>query len=494
MNKIRNGVVAGVLPSLLAAPATRAEGNASAVRNIVFILMDDQSAHLSGLGTPAISTPALDRFAGYGVYFSSAFASCASSAPSRASILTGMWPHSNGHWRNTVTPILTDPDVEFGRESKKVDRVGIPDSIPTLIEILRDEGFYTAITHKFHLSPPWKYPFEARDPVRHEPERFAQVIDRFLTEAGDRPFFILANIEPPHRSFRNSAHFKGLFTRGELRTPDRQRIEIPEYMPDLPEVRIDMQEYYASVQVADACAMAILKTLERAGRLEDTLILYTSDNGMPMIRSKASAYPAGTHMPLAIGGPGIRPQRICDAPVSLIDLMPTMLDALGLPVPGTVQGISLWPYLTETGALPDRRFVFTEHNSHGPDLREAFPQRVATDGRWYYILNLDPEKPQRMPADLAGEGPWRNPGYPAMMAAEERFPELVGRLTDMLEGRRPAEELYDLHADPWALHNMVGNPEMRPVLEEMRAAVQQWRNETGDIERSVTEFPVHVRR
>jgi N-sulfoglucosamine sulfohydrolase len=464
--------------------AARAEE--PAVRNVMFILMDDQSCDLSFLGTPGLSTPNLDGLVQGGVWFSNAFAACASCAPSRASILTGMYPHSNGHWRNTHTPTLRDPDIEFTRQSSKLDPVRIDESIPTLIEILKEQGFFTAITHKWHLSPPWKYPFEVRNPVQHNPEQFKAAMSGLIRQSEDRPFFILANIEPPHRSFRNSAYFKQMMKDGPL--PDRESIEIPDYMPDLPAVRQDLQEYYASVEVADACAGAILQALEESGRKEETLIIYTSDNGMSMFRSKASGYPAGTHMPLAVAGPGVAAGRSCEQAVSLIDLMPTMLDALELPTPPNVQGKSLWAWLTGAGELPDRKWIFTEHNSHGPDPREFFPQRVATDGRWYYILNLDPTKPQKLPADLTGEEPWRNPGYSSILPAKEQFPEKTRFLEEMLEGLRPEEELYDLEKDRWAVNNLASNPEYGEVLRTMRSAVDDWRSKTGDIEKSPHEF------
>ena len=468
---------AAVLP-VCAPPAS--DGSPE-IRNVVLILMDDQGVDLSYLGTPGLSTPNLDRLIGQGVYFSNAFASCASCAPSRSSILTGMYPHSHGHWRNTITPTMDDPDIEFTRKSSKLDRVRIHEYIPTLIEILEAQDFFTAITHKFHLSPPWKYPFEARNAVRHDHMEFERVILQLIEQSGERPFFIQANIEPPHRSFRTKSLFKDLFEDGKINDPDLDAIKVPGYMPDIQKVREDMQEYYASVQVSDACAGGILRALEQSGRLHETLVIYTSDNGMPMYRSKASAYPAGTHMPLAITGPGIRSEQVCDQVVSLVDLMPTMLDALSLPIPSTVQGESLWPWLSGSGALPDRAYVFTEHNSHGPGLAEAFPQRAVTDGRWYYILNLEPTKPQKMPDDLIGAGPWRNLAYPAILAAADRFPKEFKLLQDMLEGRRPSEELYDLHNDRWCLNNLADDPKNTEILASLRRAVAEWRIETSDI-------------
>jgi N-sulfoglucosamine sulfohydrolase len=175
-------------------------------------------------------------------------------------------------------------------------------------------------------------------------------------------------------------------------------------------------------------------------------------------------------------------------PVSLLDIMPTTLDALGFPVPPTVQGASLWPWLTGHGELPPRPFVFTEHNSHGPDPQEAYPQRAATDGKFYYILNLDPAKKQLLSDDLLGEGQWRNPGYPAVVAAREEFPDKVRFLDDMTEGRRPPEEFYDLEKDRWGTVNLADDPAHRETLEKMRAAVQEWRDRTNDIKKKVSEF------
>ena len=474
-----------VLPAC--AHATQEE-ESNVVRNVILILMDDQSADLSYLGTPGLSTPNLDRFIGQGVYFSNAYTTCASCAPSRSSILTGMFPHSNGHWRNTITPTMRHPDIAYSRESSIVDQVRIDESITTMIEILRDQGYYTAITHKFHLSPPWKYPFEVRNPVQYDHQEFERVISEMIQQSGERPFFIMANIEPPHRSFRGKQFFKDMFVEGRLYDPDIEAIRVPDYMPDIQKVREDMQEYYASVQVSDACAGGILRALEKSGRKQETLVIYTSDNGMPMYRSKASAYPAGTNMPLAITGPGIEHAQVCEQVVSLTDLMPTMLDALQLPIPTTVQGESLWPWLSGSGGLPDRDYVFTEYNSHGPDLREAFPQRAVTDGRWYYILNLEPGKSQKMPDDLLGAGAWRNEAYPAILAAAGEYPDKVKLLTDMIEGRRPAEELYDLQSDPWAMHNLAGNSAHGAVLAKLRRLVSERRERHGDIQKSVTEF------
>jgi len=123
------------------------DGKARRPKNVLLLLTDDQSAHLACLGTPGIATPNIDRLAARGILFRNAFATCASCSPSRSSILTGMYPHSNGHWRNTVTPTMTDPDKEYGRKTSIRDHVGVHEDLPTIIEILNQQGYVTGIAH-----------------------------------------------------------------------------------------------------------------------------------------------------------------------------------------------------------------------------------------------------------------------------------------------------------------------------------------------------------
>ncbi len=459
-------------------PAVRAE---SAVKNVVIIFADDQGAHLGCLGTPGIETPHVDALAKKGVLFTKAYSSCASCSPSRSSLLTGMYPHSNGHWRNTITPKLTDPDKEFTRQGSRIDKVGIHEDIATLNEVLGQAGYYRAITQKLHLSPPWKYPFDARNPVGTNPAGFQKAIGQFIAQAGGKPFFIQANVAATHRPF--PPHLKDL----KDPLPELDAIPVLPYLPDTPAMRKDLQEYFGTVELADQCAGAILQALDEAGVRENTLIIYTSDQGEGYHRAKASAYEAGVHVPLVFSGPGIRQGVVTDGLASEIDLMPTVLDFLGLPVPETVQGISLRPFLTE-GKGELRQYVFAEHNSHGPAPKEIYPSRACTDGRFFYILNLQPDKDYTLPADLTDAGPpWFNGSYQPALEAKDEFPEQYAKLQELLHGR-PAEELYDLEADPGQLHNLAGEPGHRAQLEEMRRVVKEWRADTGDVGKDPREI------
>ncbi len=447
-------------------------------QNVVLILIDDMGCDLSVMGAKGVQTPVADRLSTEGILFTQAFSTCASCAPTRASILTGMYPHSNGHWRNTITPRLNEPDSEFGRSSATLDKVRIPESLQTLPEILSQSGFFTGITQKFHLSPPWKYPFEERNPVQNYPAQFKQVITQFITQAGERPFFIQANIAAPHRPFpTHISRYKG-------KPPHVDSIEVPSYLPDTRIMREDLRDYFTSVQLADQCAGAVLEAIQESGRAEETLIIYASDQGPAYHRAKASPYYAGTHIPLIIAGPGVQKSASSNELVSFVDLMPTILQYLTLPDLPQTQGQSLWPILSgRESTLEGRDYVFMEHNSHGNNPQEFYPSRVITDGRYYLIRNLIPERPHLLPADLAENGkPWYNRSYDATLAAQSSHPLLYQLLEDMLNGKRPEWELYDLETDPAQLNNLAQEATYKTTRTRLKTELENWRRETGDFD------------
>lgn len=459
--------------------------SASAKTNVVLILADDMSPDLSMLGTPGIETPNIDALAKQGVYFEHAFSASASCSPSRTAILTGMWPHSNGNWRNVHTPPLNLPDVAFTSKSNFQDKVGIGCDVATLPEIFQANGYYTAITQKLHLSPAWRYPYDGRDPVQSTPARFKKVIQHFVDDAGEKPFFIHANVAAPHRPY--GSHLKH---NPDQELPAADSIEVPPFLPDVPGVRRDMQEYFACVEIADACVGAILDALEAKGVREDTLVIFTSDQGMPIHHAKASGYPGGTRIPMAITGPGVVGSRVNATAVSQIDLAPTILDYLGIAVPDTMQGMSLLSIARGADSLAGRQYVFAEHNSHGPDPKEHYPQRVVTDGEWYYIRNLNPEKAQRLPDDLRGVEVWGNHAYADIIAARETHPFQAWFLSRFNQPR-PAEHLYQLEIDPWGVNDLADHPATQTKLTELRAVMDKWRTATHDIEKSPLEIPEH---
>ena len=265
--------------------------------NFLLLLTDDQSYHLSLVGTPGIKTPNMDRLANRGVFFTKAYAAAASCSPCRSAILTGMYPHSNGHWRNTITPTMNEPEIQFGRQSTKVDQVGVHEDLPTLIEILNANGYFTGITEKFHLSPPWKYPFNYHAPANNTPESQYLAAVGFFKLLDNKPFFLDVCIGNTHRPW-NSAKKQSALTPV---SPDE--VVVAPIWPDTEITRKDYAEYLSSVEAADAVIGGVLKALEESGQAENTFIIFTSDQGYCYSRAKATTYDWGLHVPLSVTGP-----------------------------------------------------------------------------------------------------------------------------------------------------------------------------------------------
>ena len=182
-------------------------------------------------------------------------------------------------------------------------------------------------------------------------------------------------------------------------------------------------------------------------------------------------------MPLIIAGPGICKGKVVKEGANLIDLMPTILEYAKIRIPKTVQGISLLPILKNEKGAKDRKYVFTEHNAHGPG--HIYPSRSINDGRFHYIVNLMPELEYHFPADLMSKNKiWGNLAYQATVDAKNEFPiqyELLQRTV-----KRPPEEFYDLHTDPGEINNLVNDPRFKKILSKFRAEMKKWRKETND--------------
>ncbi|RED98359.1 sulfatase family protein [Marinoscillum furvescens] len=463
--------------------------------NFVLLLTDDQSYHLGMLGVPGLKTPNIDALAQKGTFFTKAYASAASCAPSRGSILTGMYPHSNGHWRNTVTPGLNAPDVDFTRNGSKIDKVGVHEDIPTLIEVLKQNGYFTGITEKWHLSPVWKFPFDFRDKANLKPSGSAQAMKDFITAANGKPFFIQANVDNTHRPFQS--HIK---INKELPRVHADSVELPPHWPNTPKTRQDYAEYLTTVQHADSVIGAIIQTVKDAGLLDNTIFIYSSDQGFCYHRAKATAYDWGVHVPLSITGPGILSNQISEDLIGHVDIMPTVLDFAGLDIPQTVQGLSLRPILEGKSKTLGRKYMVSEHNAHGPAPKEYYPTRSITDGKYRLMWNINyqnvpkvdidsyataenarkqPRALAWMPWDATPSDAWQNNAFEEIIFHKDEYPLAYKLLKNSMF--RTEFELYDLENDPHETRNLSLNPEFSFKVDQMKAALTNWMQVTNDI-------------
>ncbi len=447
-------------------------------RNVVFILAEDQGEQLGALGTPGLETPRLDGLAERGVLFTRAYTPYPVCSAAKASIYTGRWPNGHGLLGNTANFFkpaaeLTDDD----RAHPLFERSRIQAGVPTLIEVLDDAGFTTAVTHKLHVLPVEKLPYDVR-----VQKTTVESVDALVTElaASDRPFFLMLNVKGSHRPFRDSEH--------DDIGVDPGAVRLPGHLPDTPVVRRDWAEYLDSIERTDQIVGAALDALMRAGVSNDTLVVFTSDHGPAFQRGKLALHDLGTHVPAIVAGPGVVRGVRSDALVSHVDWMPTILDWLGLgsepgPEPG-FDGRSLLPLLEGERDPAPRAFVFSQIDHEIQQHDRGMRERSVQDGDWRLIWRDDGRKPRTFNADLWRKSRWRNLTYEETIEQRSDHPDAFRRLrqvdTRRLRGVAPPIELYDLSRDPDELVNRAQDPAAQAERARLLDALRQWMQETGD--------------
>jgi N-sulfoglucosamine sulfohydrolase len=452
----RRGVLKG-MAGVTAASVTPAMGQMPAPRqrNVLLLISDDQGLDLSCYGV-AVRTPRIDRLARGGTLFRHGYAAVSSCSPSRAVINTGLYTHQNGM---------------YGLNHDVHHQALLP-GIETLPALLRRAGYATALVGKKHVGPDSAFPYEAelvpeRSGIRDVRE-LAVAAASFIRSTDDRPFFVTVAYSDPHRAsvdYGNNRPWPGV----KPQSYDPRRVQIPAHLPDLPEVRQDLAEYYESLSRLDVGVGMILDDLATTGRAEDTLVLFLSDNGRPFPGAKTNFYDAGIHLPLIVHAPGSAP-AVNEAMVSWTDVAPTVLDWTGVPPPAAykLSGSSLLPILGKADD-PARDAIFASHDFH--EINQYYPMRAIRTRTHNYILNLAHPLPYPIAGDVAGSPSWK------AISADPAIP--LGRRSQAAYLQRPAEELYDLTRDPEELTNVAADPAYAGIkaglaerLHAMRAATK----------------------
>ena len=423
--------------------------------NILVIIADDWShPHAGAYGDRVVKTPTFDRVAREGVLFRNAFAAAPSCTPSRASLLTGRAVHQLGEGGNLWGFLPSRFDV-------------YPDH-------LESAGYVIGHTRKGWGPGNFQAGGRARNPAGPQ---FASFDEFYKQAPKDKPFCFWFGSTDPHRPYE-----KGTGAASGLKAED---VVVPAFLPDTPEVRSDILDYYYEVERIDREAGAIIAALERAGQLDNTLVVWTADNGLPFPRAKANLYDGGTHVPLAIRLPDkVKGGRTLDDFVVLTDLAPTLLEAAGLkPTPG-MTGRSLMTLLAGQ-QQPGRDKVFLERERHANVRRGdlSYPARAIRTQDFLYIRNFRPGRwPAGDPEMYFAVGEFGDiDGSPSkdLLLARQSDPA-IAKYFNLATAKRPAEELYDLRKDPGQINNVAMKEEYERIKKDLRAALDKWMRDTGD--------------
>lgn len=449
--------------------------------NVLLITADDMNFDTPGFAGNKIDglTPNLDRLAAQGIYFKQGRVTCAVCQPSRSVLMTGRYPHRNG--ARGFNPINDD--------------------VPTLGEQLRAAGYMNGIFAKVaHIAPVprmcWDTIVQAEDlALGRDPKLYYQHAKEFFenTKKANKPFFLMANSQDPHRPFPGSAQ-EARFQDGdeEGAGPKRQRkieakqgkfpgvsrtyspgeVTIPGFLPELPDVRKEMAQYYTSAHRCDEIVGEVLRALKETGYEENTIVMFLSDNGISQPFAKSNVYATSNRTPWVVKWPRkIQGGQVDEKNfVSGIDFLPTVLDAVGLKPLDGVDGQSFLP-LTRGESQAGRDRVVTVY--HETVAKRDFEMRCITDAKHTYIFNGWSDGKTQYRSE-----PFGGLAFKAMQSAATTRPEIDQRVK-MLVYRVP-EELYDVQADPDALHNLIDDASQAARVSEMRQQLLKWMEETGD--------------
>ncbi|WP_194775330.1 sulfatase family protein [Pararhodonellum marinum] len=420
--------------------------------NIAWFVSEDNSPYLGVYGNTFVRTPTLDSMARAGILYTNAFSNAPVCAPSRSGIITGVLPVTMGsqHMRSNVA---------------------IADQIGYFTSYLKEAGYFNSLRKKRD------YNIDRDDQSWHIDDWWA--MDEALAErTPDQPFFMFYNTwmtheDKLHGQDKARDYFRSTFAHlpqeeldmleESLHPIDPAEISIPGYLPDIPEVRSDMAKYLELMEMMDHEFKMFLDHLREIGELDNTIIIYSSDHGGVMARSKRFPFETGLKVPLFIWFPEKyqhlapeSPGTVTDRLVTFLDITPSILNLAGLEKPGHMQGAAFW------GPNPQKEaayaFGFRDRMDEAYDL-----VRTIRDKKYRYTKNFMPFRPSGQKVSFL----WKAAHVPAW---EKHYLEgKCNELTSQFWESRESEALYDTENDPFELYNLAQDPAYQETLETMRS-------------------------
>lgn len=428
--------------------------------NIIVIIADDMNWDDCGAyGHPNIRTPNIDKLAKAGMRFDHAYLTTSSCSPSRASIITGRYPHNTGaeqlHW-------------------------AMPAGTNTFVEQLKASGYFTAAAGKWHMGSNIRHHFDVikeadvsgfqlptgtdnktGEMIAQQPSGCEDWIPTLKERPKDQPFFMWFAALDPHRAYEE----------GTLNPPHQLTdIRVPAHLPDVPEVREDLRQYYDEIGRLDVYVGKVVAELEAQGISDNTFILFMSDNGRPFPRDKTTLYNGGIKTPWIVKWPhSAKANTVTESLVSAVDIAPTMLELAGLSPMAGLEGSSFLPIL-KNGQATIRSYAFGEDHWH--DYEDH--ARVVLNQKWKLIRNDYPDLAGTPPADAGRSLTWA-----AMRQLKDKN-QLTAAQLNCFIAPRPKLELFDLENDPEELNNLANAKNHDSIKNELLKALEDWAAKTND--------------
>jgi N-sulfoglucosamine sulfohydrolase len=460
-SKIIFGGLFILLTTIVSRPIVFAKSNRI---NLLLVTVDDMSCDSVGIYGCKLkgTTPNMDRLATQSVRFEHAHVTVGNCMPCRNVMFSGLISHNNqveGFYQ------VTEPGW------------------PHMADLLKDAGYYAAIRGKVSHSAPYQ-PYAWDDDLTILPngekahmkdaKSFGESTTRGINKANelDKPFFLSINISDPHKPFWSQVRGGGRDPHVPSRIFKADEVPVPGFLFEDPEVREELALYYSSVRRADDCLGEILKALKKSGQWENTMIVFLSDHGMPLPFAKTQLYHHSTRTPLMVRLPNVTEAARLEKRhmVSVVDLLPTILDSLNISKPKRLDGRSFYSLL-KGKAQEDRGFVIKEYNENAGRSRD--PMRAIQSKKYLYLFN-----------------PWSN-GERVFATATNgtvtckrmiKLAEEDEKMNERLElyKYRVPEEFYKVSKDPDCLENLINYPSQEKELKKLQSALENWMIETND--------------
>jgi len=423
--------------------------------NILVIMADDCTySDLPLYGGKNARTPHLDRLAAQGLLFNRAYLGSAMCQPCRAELYTGLYPMRNGcAWNHSASR----PNVT---------------SMP---HQLRPLGYRVGLAGKVHVKPAQVFPFEkvggfdgscVRNPTSaHD----TQGIQRFMIASQDKPFCLVIALVEPHVPW----------VMGDASQYPPDALDLPPNIADTKRTRADFGRYLAEISYMDQQVGDVLKVLDDTGQSDNTLVLFTSEQGSQFPGCKWTNWDTGLHTALIARWPHkVRPGQRTDALVQYADVLPTLMEAGGADVSKhRYDGTSFLSVLLGK-ASQHRSFVYGMHNNipEGP----SYPIRTISNGAYRYIRNLQPDEIyiEKHLMGWTGDGQLNNPYWATWIReawADSHTYNLVKRYM-----HRPPEQLYHTAQDPYEMTNRADDPALVAIKKKLSTELERWMHEQGD--------------